>query len=121
MTTLYRTPNLIIDAHEWHATVRIKAGRVLLQYRWRPLSARLFRWSCMTTWKGPKPKGLAERFQVFRCHIRRAMASESARQEAIASLCSVPTAAAVANGESRRGTVRGKYGPRMPAEQRVAA
>lgn len=120
MTTLYRTPNLIIDAHEWHAVVRHKHGRTLLQYRWRPLSARPYAWSCMTTWQGPKPKHLARQFQVFRCHIRRAMVSESERREAVQALRG-PSGALLLNSEARRGTVRGKYGKRQTAEQRVAA
>lgn len=103
MTTLYRTPNIIIDAHEWHATVRLRDGRISLAYRWRPLSARTYQWSNMGTWKGPRPKGLGDTFQVFRRHIRRAMASESARREAIARLRGPPSRAAVANGAARDG------------------
>lgn len=121
MTTLYRTPNVIVDRHEWHAVVRLKHGRVLLQYRWRPLSVRTYPWSCVTKWQGTKPKQLGRQFQVFRCHIRRAMVSEQCRWEAVAALRGSPNGALLLNSVERRGTTRQNYGKRGVVEQRVAA
>lgn len=82
MTTLYRSPNIIIDAHEWHVLVTLHHKRVLLQYRWRPLSAKQFRWLPITSWQGPKPKNMCNRFQKFKPHVLLAMESERLRQEA---------------------------------------
>jgi hypothetical protein len=97
MTTLYRTPNIIIDAHEWHATVRYKAGRTLLQYRWRPLSGQQYQWLPITSWVGPKPKGLSKRFAKYRRHIDLAMSSESRRREAAALVRALPTGTMLRN------------------------
>lgn len=84
MTTLYRTPNLIIDEHEWHAAVRLKAGRVSLAYYWRPLSVQAFRWSTKATWPHKMPVRFSNRFWMYRLHIRTAMRSEVERTRAIA-------------------------------------
>lgn len=86
MTILYRTPNVIVDRHEWHAVVFLRAGRTLLTYKWRPLSLRAERWRDVTDWSGPKPKGLGERFWRFRTHIREAMDSERVRRDALAGI-----------------------------------
>lgn len=84
MTTLYRTPNLIIDRHEWHAAVVKHYGKTTLRYFWRPLSARAERWQPVTAWEGPKPKRIGRTFWRFRLHIREAMDSDRVRSEALA-------------------------------------
>lgn len=86
MTTLYRTPNIIIDQHEWHAIVRNRNGRSSLCYFWRPLSERQYHWSQMAHWKGRKPKRFANHFQRYKLHIQLAMDSEAIRRFAIARL-----------------------------------
>ena len=86
MTTLYRSPNVIIDRHEWHAVVYLRRERAILTYHWRPLTGKREGWRDVTTWQGPKPKGMPAAFWRFRAHIREAMGSEIARREAIAGL-----------------------------------
>lgn len=108
MTTLYRTPNLVIDAHEWHAAVLLNSGRVSLAYRWRPLSYKAYQWSSLGQWQGPKPKDFCNRFWMFRGHIRKAMLSESLRREAVARLKGPPTGATVRNATERRRGGRAK-------------
>jgi hypothetical protein len=84
MTTLYRTPNVIIDRHEWHIAVVKHYGKTTLRYCWRPLSQRAERWQPITVWEGPKPKRIWHAFKRFRLHVREAMNSEQARVEALA-------------------------------------
>lgn len=100
---LYRSPNVIINRHEWHAAVLLRKGRVSLVYRWRPLSLRNYAWSPMVAWQGPKPKGMCDKFWPFRGHIRQAMQSEQARREAVTALRGPDTAAVVLNAGKRRG------------------
>jgi hypothetical protein len=97
MTTLYRTPNLVLDQHEWHAAVLLNHGRISLVYKWRPLSLKQYRWSLVSQWKGPKPKDLCNRFWMFRSHIRKAMLSEEVRAQAIQKMRGPPTAAQMRN------------------------
>lgn len=99
MTTLYRTPNIVIDQHEWHAAVMLTAGRLSLSYRWRPLSLRDYRWSNLNTWKGPKPKSMCSRFWIFKNHIRTAMLSDELRRSAAAALGRA-NGAVLRNGEA---------------------
>lgn len=91
MTILYRSPTIIIDAHEWHLVVRKLKGRVSMTYRWRPLSARNFMWSTMASWKGPKPKDFRLRFQAHYTWAQFAMDTERRRLEGAAKLPRVPT------------------------------
>lgn len=86
VTTLYRTPNVIIDRHEWHVAVVKHYGRASVRYCWRPLSARAERWQPIATWEGPKPKRIGDVFWRFRGHVREAMASEQARRDALAGI-----------------------------------
>jgi hypothetical protein len=97
MTTLYRSPSLIIDAHEWHVAVYLKDGHTFTRFRWRPLSIRNYHWSNIKTWKGPRPKDLGDKFWRFRLHVRLAMESEARRREAAGVVAKLPTAAVVAN------------------------
>lgn len=100
MTTLYRSPTVIIDAHEWHVVVLLgKSGRVSQHYRWRPVAIRASCWSNITSWKGPKPKGLFRRLSRFRIHVQFAMGTEVRRKAAAATLGQKPirTAAMIEN------------------------
>jgi hypothetical protein len=84
MTTLYRTPNVIIDCHEWHIAVVKHYGRTSVRHFWRPLSARVEKWQPITEWQGPKPKGIGTTFWRFRLHIREAMEYERTHAKALA-------------------------------------
>lgn len=99
MTTLYRSPNIVIDQHEWHAAVTLCRGRTSLAYRWRPLSLKEYRWSNLNTWVGPKPKRFLNRFLIFRAHIRTALLSHELRRGAVLALRGV-SGAAVRNGDA---------------------
>ncbi len=97
MTVIYRTPNQIIDNHEWHAAVTLRCGRVALVYRFRPLSLREVAWQSVSAWRGPKPKGMCNVFWRFRGHIREAMASEQTRLDALSRPRKALTGAQVRN------------------------
>lgn len=90
MTTLYRTPNVIIDSHEWHAVVRKRYGRSSAAYFWRPLSARPLRWEPISAWKGRKPKGLGTFFAKYRLHMQAALQSETQKAAALARVAGRP-------------------------------
>lgn len=83
MTTLYRSPSIIIGDFEWHLHVRKHNGRAKLQYYFRPLSAARYRWMPITTWKGRKP-ALFNTFQTYRLHALRAIESDLHRAALIA-------------------------------------
>lgn len=104
--TLYRSPSLIIDDHEWHIAVTVGSagsrqrtpGRAVKQYFWRPLSLRQYKWLSITAWKGPKPKGLWHLFQIYHPHANRAMGTDLLRRAAIERLaCKRPNGAALRN------------------------
>lgn len=40
VTLLYRSPNVVIDRFEWHATVEMHNGRIRRKMLWRPLSTK---------------------------------------------------------------------------------
>lgn len=86
MTTLYRTPDIIIDKHEWHVAVVRHCGRTTVRYYWRPLSTRRERWQPIVEWQGPKPKWIGKTFWRFRLHIREALEYEQARAKALAGM-----------------------------------
>ena len=81
MSTLYRSPAIIIDRHEWHAVVLLDHGRISQHYRWRPVSLKPQAWHPITDWVGPRPKKMYDRFHKFRQHIKFAMESELRRRE----------------------------------------
>lgn len=97
MTTLYRSPSILLDAHEWHVIVRAKAGRVTKTFRWRPVAVAGDHWLPKSSWVGPMPKGFGQKMQRFKLHIDFAMRSEARRREAAGRLGKVPTAAMLAN------------------------
>jgi hypothetical protein len=86
MTTYYRTPDVVVDAHEWHVVVWRKTNKkVTVSYRWRPLiGAR--KWLPISTWQGAKPKALWRYFAKYRAHIEIARECETNRRQAILQL-----------------------------------
>lgn len=86
MTTLYRSPDVLIDAFEWHLLVYKRKGRINTAHRWRPLSNKPVKWRPMSAWQGTRPKGLGNRFWRYRCHVREALAVVEMRQEALGRL-----------------------------------
>jgi hypothetical protein len=66
MVTLYRSPSIIVDEHEWHLHTRVDYGHVSTVYYFRPLSRVRYRWMPITSWKGHKPKNLR---RVFQAHL----------------------------------------------------
>jgi hypothetical protein len=88
VTTLYRTPNVIIDAHEWHASVETKNGRVYRRFKFRPLSHYIRRemWLPITSWTGRKPKGIGKRFAAFKAHMVQAERSVAENSRAARAL-----------------------------------
>jgi hypothetical protein len=101
MTALYRTPNIIIDAHEWHVIVRKVSGRTLVSYRWRPLSTRTYKWLSVASWKGPRPHDMWKFFKPYKRHIALATGCETRRREAILAMRGPPSGAAVRNVGTR--------------------
>lgn len=90
MTTLYKTPDVIIDGFEWHILVHIPSAspgrKPITTHYWRPLSARRIRWRSISSWQGFRPKGLGDRFWRYRCHIREALEGRAVRDAALARL-----------------------------------
>lgn len=84
MTVLYRSPTIIIDAHEWHVTVesRGRSPRPHVHYKFRPVSLRAFRWQPIAEWVGPKPKGMCNRLWRFKSHVQLALAADVNRRRA---------------------------------------
>lgn len=71
MATLYRTPNIKIDKHEWHAAVENRnSPRSRIYYRFRAPGGM---WRPIGDWQGRKPKGLNEFFRKFRAHMSLAL------------------------------------------------
>jgi hypothetical protein len=72
MTLLYRSPNVAIDAAEWHVSVQeSRCGKRAVVYRWR--HERNESWHSVTEWVGRLPKGLGRFFQPYRRSIDVAM------------------------------------------------
>lgn len=80
---LYRSPNVVIDRHEWHVTVETRAGKIRRYWRFRPLSTKPVAWQPIGEWRGHLPKGrvFCKAFQPFKGHMLRAERSvvENAR------------------------------------------
>lgn len=77
---LYRTPNVVIEDAEWHASVELRDGRVRRHFRFRRSDREM--WQPIAEWKGHLPKALRGRaFQAFRLHMLQAERSvvENAR------------------------------------------
>ena len=74
MTLLYRSPNVVIDRFEWHATVEVHFGRIRRKMLWRPLSTKPGMWQPIREWQGRKPlwKEFNRAFGPFKLHMTRA-------------------------------------------------
>lgn len=81
MTLLYRSPNLIIDSHEWHITVDLRKGKRTTNYRFRPVGANVM-WQHISKWPQPRPpKELWRFFAPYRPSVQVAMGEKQhARQ-----------------------------------------
>ena len=81
MTLLYRSPNIVIDDHEWHITVR-QATRTkrVVTYRFRKIGAKV-NWQPITKWSGRPPKGMSLLFGPYRKSVQVALGEiQHARQ-----------------------------------------
>lgn len=81
MTTLYRSPTVLIGDHEWHLAVVRKAGRILRRYRWRPAANRAHPWRSIETWPTRKPKLWLD-FKPYQGHAAKAERYERERADA---------------------------------------
>ena len=74
MTILYRSPNVVIAAHEWHASVEMYHGRVARYCRFRPNSVPKRKWQDVSKWVGPKPtwREFEKAFGPFKRHMLQA-------------------------------------------------
>lgn len=80
MSTIYRSPNIIIDDDEWHLLALAKDGRLRLKYCFRPYSSRPQMWRPIVQYPGHLPKNLAERFAPYRKHADKAVRHEQRRR-----------------------------------------
>lgn len=82
MTTLYRTPNIVIGAFEWHAAVRQKDGRISRNFYFRPNVLPRRAWVPMSSWKGRRPtwNEFERAFGKFKRHMT--IAEQSVRENA---------------------------------------
>lgn len=95
MTTLYRSPNVILDAHEWHVAVTKTKGRTNTTHYWRPLAGKPTKWRPISAWQGARPKGLGARFWRYRAHIREALEGREERARELARLPRGPATGAM--------------------------
>lgn len=100
VTVLYRTPDIVVDAHEWHVIVWRQRGHVSVAYRWRPVAIKTHAWQSILTWKGPKPLRLWKFFAPYKRHIEYAKGCDARRREAAMKLRGPATAAMVRNAGS---------------------
>lgn len=89
MTTLYKSPDVLIDKHEWHLRVHRNAGshrrtRVTMQFYFRPFSSVPLAWRPVAEWRTPMPPGFGSRFQTYRLHGQKAKEQEEKRGEMLA-------------------------------------
>jgi hypothetical protein len=79
MTLLYRTPNIVIDEFEFHATVETCRGaQPRRHFRWR-MAGRREMWRRLSDFKGhpPKARVLGAKFAPFKRHMLQAERSVS--------------------------------------------
>jgi hypothetical protein len=87
MTTIYRSPPVIIDRHEWYVAVERRSTqygrRSFRRFRFRALGSNdAFR--SIDAWVGPKPKAMWRSFRPFLKHVEAALAAEVAKAAAVA-------------------------------------
>lgn len=73
MTTLYRSPTIVIAEHEWHLCVEKLGGRIYRRYKFRPMPARrgTHLWHKADAWKG-RPFKLWRDFGPYIGHAKAA-------------------------------------------------
>lgn len=111
MTTFYRTPNIIVDAHEWHVIVwSINRSKPTIVYRWRPVSEKTRQWYTVDKWVGPRPFELWRYFAKYRSHIKEALLCEDRRRQTAAAIAArrTPPTFAMKSNQGRR------YVPTVP-------
>lgn len=80
MSTIYRSPNVVIDVHEWHLAVTNRGrGRIAKQFYFRPLSAQRLAWRPIHEWRDALPERFGSRFQTYRTHALLAIEGETKR------------------------------------------
>lgn len=88
MSTLYRSPNVLIDGYEWHITVRLEStGHVNTGYRFRPAgeAGRRVMWQSVTAWTHKRlPKGLNAFFAPYKRSVRAAVESAARMPRGVA-------------------------------------
>ncbi|MGJ5032338.1 hypothetical protein ACQR1I_36255 [Bradyrhizobium sp. HKCCYLS2038] len=84
MSTLYRSPDLIVDEHEWHIRVFKVDGRTFMRFYFRPLKLKPTPWQRIEFWQGPKPKRLGHKLAKYRKHAEIAMRADATRRAAVA-------------------------------------
>lgn len=85
---LYRSPNVLIDDHEWHIIVRLATnGHVVTSYRFRPagVAGRNVMWKPVSLWPYKRlPKGLNAFFTPYKRSVQTAVASAARLPKGIA-------------------------------------
>lgn len=71
MTTLYRSPTIVIADHEWHLCVEKLGGRIYRRYKFRQMPARrgTHLWRKAEQWQG-KPFKLWRDFGPYIGHAK---------------------------------------------------
>lgn len=87
VTLLYRSPNVVIDKHEWHVTVNLNGTKRTTNYRFRPAGLNAM-WQHISKWSGRPPKEMWRFFAPYRPSVQVAMGEKKharqARHEEIA-------------------------------------
>lgn len=78
MTTLYRSPTIVIADHEWHLCVEKLGGRIYRRYKFRPVSTRALAWRSADKWPG-RPFKLWRDFGRYIPHAKAAEKYERSR------------------------------------------
>jgi hypothetical protein len=70
MTTLYRSPNVMVDGVRWHVAVERRriVGKPIVCYRFQTTT-----WKSVHHWPGRLPKALYKAFKPYRRHVNVAL------------------------------------------------
>lgn len=76
MTTLYRSPNVLVDGIEFHVTVEQHKGRrPVTRYYFRTRNPTVSMWAPVEQFQGRLPKGMRRFFKKYRGSIADALAT----------------------------------------------
>ena len=76
MSLLYRSPNIVIDKHEWHVTVDLRRGKRIVNYRFRPIGSNVM-WQHLSKWPHARPpKEMWRFFAPYRPSVHVAMGTK---------------------------------------------